>query len=384
MKIIRNLAVTLLAMLSFITFNAFAAIDPAAPIVRLNITCSNGAGGTLDNCFTSSNSLTAWLNATRKPNVSTPLRVDIGPGTFTGTLKLTCSPASGYTGYISFVGSGRQQTTIEGNEYLAPISVSACTELNFSAFTVNGPLYGGVQWNGGGRSNWIDMTINGLARAWYEEGCSSTPGAHYWFSSQLKATAGFSIAETYRASCDVSWFFGSELTVSVPANAYPANGGSVTAYGVGEIHVYGSVLRALVDGDTQGNLSAAFARGGKIHIHGTGIDVISNTGKNITALSVDTNGEIHANQSSFFLSSGSGAKVTRINNMGGHIHAPYLWEHIPNPSTVPNFVSANGADMSVVTTGTSDGQPHTVIYSTTCASISPAAAWWDAVDKVCR
>ena len=153
---------------------------------------------------------------------------------------------------------------------------------------------------------------------------------------------------------------------------------------MGEIHVYGSVLRALVDGDTRDNLSAAFARGGKIHIHGTGIDVISNTGKNITALSVDTNGEIHANQSSFFLSSGSGAKVTRINNMGGHIHAPYLWEHIPNPSTVPNFVSANGADMSVVTTGTSDGHPHTVIYSTTCASISPAAAWWDAVDKVCR
>lgn len=100
--------------------------------------------------------------------------------------------------------------------------------------------------------------------------------------------------------------------------------------------------------------------------------------RNIVVLSAATGGTIHANGSSYNLST-VGGTVTRVVNNGGHIHAPYLWEHIPDPATVPNFTSVTGADMTTVTTGTSDGQPHLLIYSTNCAS-----KWYDSVDKACR
>lgn len=148
MRLSQTIKIGLFSLLVLFVSIAYAAIDPSAKVVTLDVNCSDGNGGALNNCFTSLNSLTGWLSTTRKPNSSSPLRVDMGPGTFTGVLNLVCDPSRGYTGYISFNGSGRQQTTISGDQYISPISVSACTELNFSSFTVNGTLYGGVQWDG--------------------------------------------------------------------------------------------------------------------------------------------------------------------------------------------------------------------------------------------
>ena len=78
--------------------------------------------------------------------------------------------------------------------------------------------------------------------------------------------------------------------------------------------------------------------------------------------------------------------MTRISNNGGHVHAPYLWQHVPdtddNPSTVDtNFASVNGADQTTMTVGPSDGHPHTAVYSSSCPF---NARWYDQVDKVCR
>lgn len=132
-------------------------------------------------------------------------------------------------------------------------------------------------------------------------------------------------------------------------------------------------------GDT--SLSAVTATsGGMVHIHGTGIDAISSASNNIKVLTAGVGSMIHANASSYNLSTPTGS-VTRINNTGGHIHAPYLWEHIPDPTTAPNFASQNGADTTTVTTGTSDGQPHMAVYSASCPS---GTKWYDQVDKVCR
>jgi hypothetical protein len=358
---------------------AYAAIDPAAAVVKVRTVCTDN-GIALDDCFESMAALTDWMANIRKPNATSPLRVEIGPGTYAEDVFITCNSAAGYTGYTSFEGAGSSQTIINGfgSANSTPLNVNNCTEMNFSHLKITTRFYGGVHWNGGGNSRWTDVQVIGAGRAWYEETCGATPGNHYWMGSKLVATAVFSVAETYRATCDESWFLGSEVTVSVPSDAYPANGGAVTATDAGIIHVYGSVLRTLVDGPTMGNnvpaASVGYGRsGGTIHIHGTGIDGISTTGQNITALYAGPGGMLHTNETAYNLS--TTGVVTRISNQGGDVHAPYLWEGRPE---APNITSANGADMAVVT-NTTDGQPHLVIYSTACAS-----KWFDTVAKACR
>jgi hypothetical protein len=84
--------------------------------------------------------------------------------------------------------------------------------------------------------------------------------------------------------------------------------------------------------------------GGSIHIHGTGIDAISHSGRDVTALYASAAGEIHANQASYSLKT-TGQK-TRIYNVGGHVHAPYHWEEHAN---APSIVSVTGADIAVIT-----------------------------------
>lgn len=353
-----------------------AAIDPAAEVIKVKKLCTEN-NIALNNCFTNLTDLTNWMAGTRKPNASKPLRVEIGPGTFTDSLSIQCNSAGGYTGYTSFEGAGNGQTIIKGLSYNAPVTIGACTDMSFSHLTINGTLYGGVSWGGGGNSKWNDIEIIAAARGWYEGNCSSTRGSHYWYGSKITATAAFTLAATYRATCDESWFFGSEITVSVPTNQ-SGNGAAVSASANGIIHIYGSVLRGFIDGS--GSVSAArvgnienSTTGGEIHIHGTGIDLISQTGRNVEALNASANGMIHANTSAYNMDT-TGTK-TRIVNAGGHVHASYLWEE---HTEAPNITSVNGADMAVVT-NTSDGQPHLVIYSSNCAS-----KWFDTVIRACR
>lgn len=362
---------------------ASAAIDPAAAVVIVRTNCTEN-NATLNNCFASMNALTSWMKNTRKPNAASPLRVDIGPGLFDGDVAINCSPATGYTGYTTFEGSGSRQTVLNGygSGSTSPITIRSCTELNFSHLKITTGFYGGVQWKGGGNSNWNDVEIIGNGRAWYEESCGATRGKHYWFASKIAASAVFSIAETYRATCDESWFYGSEVTVSIPSDAYQASGGAILAGANGIVHVYGSALRTFVDGP--GSAPAAVTgyagAGGVIHIHGTGIDFSSQTGRDVIALSASNEGVIHADQTAYNPS--TSGTVTRIANNGGHIHAPYLWQHIPNPAIVPNYTSVDGADQATVMV---NGYPHTAIYSSQCKiDTGNVAAWYDTVDKICR
>lgn len=329
-------------------------------------------------------SLTLWMKDTRKPNAANPLRVDIGPGLFDEDVAINCNPTANYTGHTTFEGSGSRQTILNGygSGSTSPITVRSCTELNFSHLKITTGFYGGVLWKGGGNSNWNDVEIIGNGRAWYEESCATARGKHYWFGSKLSATAVFSIAETYRATCDESWFYGSEVMVSIPTDAYPASGGAMLASGNGIIHIYGSALRTLINGP--GSAAAAAVGltgvGGEIHIHGTGIDFTSQTGRDVVALNALNGGMIHANQTAYNPS--TSGTVTRVLNNGGHIHAPYLWEHIPNPSTMQNYISVDGADQATVIV---NGYPHAAIYSAKCTiDTNNTAAWYDTVDKTCR
>ncbi|TCV82905.1 hypothetical protein [Sulfurirhabdus autotrophica] len=384
----KTLVNTTLGFFAFVTCS-YAAIDNTAPAVKLQTSCTE-AGVALNNCFTSMGALTSWINYTRLPNKTAPLVVNIGPGTF-GRLALTCNAAANYTGYVSFSGSGPKQSVIQfaagGSPPFGIIESNGCTNLSFSSLRVSsgdsagGMNYGYIVWNGGGMSQWSNVVAEVSARGWSEDTCGSTKGEHYWMGSRFVNTALVGIGTGYSATCDDSWFIGSEITLTTRKKgiltAYNGDFVAISAANNTEVHVYGSVIRAIgPDASTStGSLTAVSATSnGQVHLHGTGIDVLSAEARNVIALSAASGGMIHANGSAYNLSTASGT-VTRIANNGGHIHAPYLWEHIP---TAP-LISVTGADMTTVATGTSDGHPHLAIYDTTCVS-----KWYDTVDKVCR
>lgn len=391
-KLIQYTVSSALILYSSSSLAVFSA-DSTAETVAVKQSCDNGSGGIINNCFSTLPELTSWMKSTRKPDATKPLQVNIGTGTFAGPLRLVCDSTTGYTGFTSFSGTGSGQTIIQGaSDFSPPILVSSCTELNFSDFKTSTDFYGGVQWNGGGNSSWTNIVIDAQARAWYESSCGTERGNHYWYSSKLNATAVFTLAKTYRATCDESWFFGSEVTVTVP-DGVTGRGAAVIANTNGIIHLYGSVLRALVDGP--GNVSAAEVgltsgwtnvTGGEIHIHGTGIDAISKTGMDVRVFRATAGGMIHADASGYNLST-TGTK-TRIDNDGGKVMAQHTWGQNNQP---PAVTSENGADMTVETncdvischdedTGT---ETHLLIYNSSC-NVSGHGPWFDVVTRKCR
>lgn len=370
MKLSRFIAMGILIGVTMSSNSALAATDANAAVVQLRKSCLE-AGKTLTNCFTDLNTLNSWIWNTRnpKPSATSPLIVNIGPGTFTGLFSCTSY------GYVTLRGSGMRQTALENGS--GPVSTANCVNMVFSDMTLRNTLnLFGVR-TVGGSTFWENVEIDGYGYAWFDSptSCPGT-GTHYWFNSRIMARSAGTSTTAYYNACDVSWFFGSEITSNGSAGSqiFP-----ITATG-GEVHVYGGVIRAIAGSGITANLVAAQADGAaKIHIHGTGIDVISSTANNITALSASNGGVIHANQAAYNLSTGTGGTITRIvkdTDPATHVHAPYLWEEHSNP---PNITSVNGADMAVVTSATSDGQPHLVIYSSTCAS-----KWYDTVDRACR
>lgn len=371
-------ALTLLNLL-IISFSASAAIDANAPVVQLQATNNGNCienNIQLNNCFTDPNSLRTWIYQVRKPSSTTPLLVKIGPGNFG---QMVCAPAIQMLSNISFQGSGMGQTKISS------WSLGKCNNLSFSDMTLTGAgayTIALLEGDNGINTTWTNVEVFGGESAWKEFTCGPQAGTHYWFNSRINVASAGGVGVAYRTSCDVSWFFGTEITVT--ASGSQLNQLNVLeVVGPAEVHVYGGVIRALNNGTgvaSGSNYAAVSAStSGMVHIHGTGIDVISQSASPIVALYATSGSTIHANESSYNLSTGAGGTVTRILNSGGHVHAPYLWEHIPDPLTVPNFTSVTGADITTVTTGTSDGQPHLVIYSANCAS-----KWYDTVDRICR
>lgn len=371
------------ALVLSITMAAFcvpvqAAVDPGALVVQVRSDCAEPLG----NCFSHPAEAIAWMSSTRKPNASAPLTVKIFPGVYEGAFDITCNAADGYTGHTSFEGSGNGQSILRRSTFNTPLNVDACTSMSFSNLTINGVGYGGVTWSGGGTSKWINVDVIGAGRGWYEPTCGAARGSHYWTGSRIVATAGFTVATPYVAGCDESWFFGSELTAIVPQGA-TGNGAVLSATEGGIAHVYGSVLRLFVDGP--GSMYAVHVgeigmpdgsvTGGEIHIHGTGIDVMSMSGRDITAIKVSGGGMLHANGAAYNLHS-SGA-ITRLikTPTAGHVSAPYQWGESQD---APAVATVAGADTAIVT-DTADGQPHIVVSSANCAS-----GWYDTTVQACR
>ena len=226
------------------------------------------------------------------------------------------------------------------------------------------------------------MVFNG---GWYDfaetgknETClSGLQGTHRFFSSRIVASIG---AHAYQGNCGDSWFWGSEIIQPVAENA---NNTAIYIKGSGNrLHFYGSNIRleaspAAASSTTAQQTAIVVTDNAEVHMHGVGIDLVGKDGWTLTALDASSGGTIHADVSAYFVQPSTGIKFRRIVNNGGHVHAPYVWQHTPTLT----FESITGADTTTITTGTSDGHPHTAVYSTTCPS---GANWYDQVDKVCR
>lgn len=376
-------AIALIGCLIF-PYSVSAATDPAASVVMLRKSCNDGAGGTLNNCFTATNTLLDWVWNTRNPTATAPLLIDIGPGTFG---SLSCPLGKGF---VTFHGSGRGRTIFSGAS--TPLDsggrFEGCNQLVFEHLTISGRFIG-VIWAGGGSSNWTDVEMLGSYSAWYDSvdltsgnPCPGREGTHRIFGSTMKVTTtGGEIGggKLFLNSCGKNWIYASELLLDAPATSPSSSEfpGIISA-GIGnEVHLYGSNLRLFSGaGSTLQSMTAiAASNGAEVHVHGTGIDVIATKPINVIALSAGSGGMVHANESAYNMQTGAGGTITRIVNSGGHVNAPYIWEHIP---TAP-LISLTGADMTTVTTGTSDGHPHLVIYDTSCIS-----KWYDVVDRACR
>lgn len=402
MKISFTCAAALITALYSTAFNVSAAIDASAPVIKLRTTCSDGFGSQLDNCFTSYPSAITWIKNTRNPppSQSAPLLVEIGPGVFTGTADINCAAGGGY---ITFRGAGRNNTLISGAPSItsATFFANSCDSLAFESLTIESTTVGGyaVEWGSAGSSLWTNVELRARTLAWYdsESGgpCMAESGAkHEWFSSVIRTVrstdkypgSGNDLGvPTYYSLCGQSWFWGSEVeNLNVNATDPDPRRAFLAISSGAQIHFYGGNIRVFSDTASTKSMVAVEAKdGASVHIHGSGIDVESAGDAPVTALLARTGSNIHANQSSYVLrtGSGSGAVVARLykdSDPGSHIHAPYLWEHVPDAA---NFSSVNGMDQTTVTTGTNDGQPHSAIYSTTCPS---NAQWYDQVDKVCR
>lgn len=365
--------------------------DPNASVVYLRNSCdianSNPGESPIENCFETMGALQSWIYS--RPNLSAKLLIDIGPGTFTSGSSgagFECRSTSNTGGGdLTFRGAGTDKTTLRGDVY--GVLQKGCINTNwaFENLTVAG-IYSAV-WYGGGNSTWTNVVFLG---AWFDrlnDSDNSCPvgqqGIHRFFSSRIVAEKAHSPA--FFSACGDNWFWGSEIVFSPMSNAAGPAIYAIQVIGAGNrLHLYGSNVRAeAIVSDVALRVMGAISakNGGEIHSHGVGIDLIGNTGWTLVGLDASTNGEIHANESSYFVNPKTGVTFRRIANAGGHVHAPYLWEHIPTQS----FSSVDGADMTTVSgTTTNDRQPHMVIYSGTCASTNAATPWWDSVDRVCR
>lgn len=345
------------------TSAVYAVNDPNAPVMQLRHPDSGGcieAGNVIDNCVVATNSIKI-----HKLSTANSLIVEVGPGSYG---QFFCNGITDRN--ISVRGAGIDTTTIASLTLLG-----GCPDITFSDLTIGGTgiNYAVAVIEPGTTTTWINVKMAG---PWQEycEGVSTVPaGRHTWHGSQIIADHGY-----YEVECDDSWFFGSEITSQGDLSQGIVNPFRVMG---AELHVYGSVIRALGTGTGAAStllpLTAVTAIGGNTHIHGTGIDVISVDGApaSVTALSASNGAIIHASEAAFNLSTGVGGTVTRIDNQGGTVRSPYLWENLP--ASGKDFSSETGADMTTIT-NTSDGQPHLVIYSNLCTS-----KWYDIVDKVC-
>lgn len=149
----KNLLNILIALAYLILpVNLLAAIDPNAQIILVRTDC-----GSLDNCFNTTEDLSAWVTDIRNPTSGAPLLVDIGPGKFG---RYSCDNDD----YITLRGAGVDTTTLEdrGPNGRGTVNINNCEKIQFQDVSIVGGFYA-VQWGGGGSSTWVNVNIESIS-----------------------------------------------------------------------------------------------------------------------------------------------------------------------------------------------------------------------------
>ncbi len=409
LKLVKKITIVLLGEI-ILCGSALAGIDNNASVVQLRVSCIE-SNATINNCFTSLNTLDSWIQEVRASSNSDPLAVQIGPGTFPGVLRCQGNQ------HISLLGSGSSNTTLkrsgEGEGFLVVLILKDKCNLNVQDLKIDN--IGGlaaVQVQDQNSSTfeilsiWNNVEIISTGYPWLEEHCDPaiTHSKHFWKASKLTSLdggiAGF--AKAY-VSCAENWFHATEITAR---REIPGGVPQATALLVfGETHVYGGVIRALsgpgvnlptpspyTSGAGPQGLVGVYASGpnAHVHIHGTGIDVLSVESNDVAGVLVEKNAHAHIKDSTFNMSSCGGmstcsATLGRIADFGGMVRSNYQWENGTEP---PNISSLEGADTFVETDcspmgcQTSGSQPHMLIYSKACKGAG--GNWFDIVTRSCR
>lgn len=359
----------------------------AAPIgntLLLRTSCDNGAASTLSNCFQDIASLNAAV-ASESPTTNKPLRIEIGPGSFLGTIE--CKNIGG----VSIEGAGRSATIISSDmASLVPgVLASACSGMNIAHLTVKGG-YRAVHLGGTSITTWTDVEILGGARGVYSTfNCDPLNTRHTWHNSRIEAIPrGMTVA--YDARCGEHNIYSTELIAKGATSQYGGLPNNVVALKVDQttgkviVNVIGASLRSRLNVPNAGAvpISAIQAdNGAEVYVVGSQIDVVSDVAHDIKALQASTGAVLQIDSSSYKLGTKAPATVARISNSGGIVNAPHHWAVLPNSNLIPGYKSQHGAESRIITEGTSDGQPHLSIYDALCPA---GQAWYDQVDKLCR
>lgn len=377
---------------TFCATSASAAIDGGAAVVLLRKSCTEN-GNVVDNCFTSMSTLTTWIWNARRPGQTsgrTPLMVDVGPGLFSGSF--TCdgradddASASGvqHRGHVTIRGAGVNNSVLEDDQAVVTL---ACENLVFENMTFRSTSPEQGVSNVGGNTTWNHVELSARNYAWNDgigDGECSTreipKGKHIWNNSRILATSGQWGTIAYYNHCDDALFLGSEINAEATSNALGVKRNvAIFTYG-GNIRIYGGAIRVLsgpgivADGALGASVAVLTARPeAEVHIHGTGIDMISADPNPLRAFYMGQGGMIHANGAAYMMRTGAGARVERIylepESPMPMVMAPYLWEPMATP---PNIYSLTGQD-TVVVTQTADEKPHTLVYAESCAT-----RWFD-------
>lgn len=380
--------------------------DADAALIRLKLNdCSD------KNCFTDVGEMLDWVWNTRKPSQSTPLIIDVSPGTYSVPDRLFCSTPDRelptMRGHITVRGSGQKNTVLTGghSDTKAVVALSHCTNLDFQDIAVRSDSRRGVNngsvnaiyWtNATGKSTWTNVHADATQFAWFDacETQVSNKGLNHWFASRLESRK-----TSYASSCAANWIFGSELlsryddpTITsgrriVEADASNGNTGAVWMFGV--------TVRSETEADGPGATDAqvgVYARnGGAIHVHGGIISLRHDNPNNgvdvIPVQSVGAGAFIHAPGAAYALrATGSGIVRRVVMEDGGVAMTPFMWQALSAP---PPIESAQGQDVVVETDCSASGcqtvgnEPHMLVYSEACAGGS-GGPWFDVVTGSCR
>jgi len=404
--------ITLGSLLCMGSFTAAEVSSTPTPddtqIISLRIDCNSAVG-----CFESLTQASDWAFA--HSSATTPITIDIGPGTFQTHPGLICNS----DGYVSFKGAGRDNSIITGQAITyAPtggvnvgfvLGIRNCVSLSFQDLTLllhNSPagMTGGVRWDGAGDSSWSNVLVDVGNVGWWD-----TPGdfnEHYWFGSHIKVGTGggWYYRTSIYAESGKTWFYGGDLESFSNQTLVPGihNIAPVRAVDNGDVRLFGTSIRAsqnthsgAVDdlGGTYGTWGLR-ADGGSIHAHGCVVNVYTkasaSTDGACSNIRATGSGSVHTPGTAFVSNCDDGARKKRIFSGGtANVESPFWWGQGDNPST--DILSQTGQDMFVESDCSSTGcdltpvgdETHLLIYNSSCADPS-FGPWYDVNMNKCR